>query len=502
MLVCTKCKSFSHADCYEVSDLNIEHVCGSCAIREKVECTNNKVKDFMMKENKTKQEHSDFAFNLMLRRSMNAILREDFKSVQPGTSPTTEFMRLRFGMSSSYASKIVLYLVQHGYIVFFGGFKMDENRIKSFLYPNHTSEIPGVEEVEDGISKHEGCKPIVKESKNGGVGVKNTKPRNPIVFSPDSLGHKELNVVINTGMEKEAVMNDQLEKTLNTDKTEGEDSQDPIEGNSQMFNFTDSYSNNFKKKFIWPSRFLERESRRKDEPIDPIGVDQIGKNSKRAFFGQILESAGPRLNSIEKNGFNLVFTVGKNGESIQVWAFGEEKEIVELSKLIIQDKYMVFWNYEVFMKTSNKLPSTSEWSVKIPPRARNLATVMVTRRYEDPEKSNGEQIEKFSERFSQSVDRKPVSKKTEHSSKTKSKFKEDRSQTRMDKYLKEIDDNLALSTSSFGSERSLTPSTRDSTRSPSFTTETRRKRPIDSDTDTSVNRVSTRSSKRLASSSE
>ena len=67
-----------------------------------------------------------------------------------------------------------------------------------------------------------------------------------------------------------------------------------------MFNFTDSYSNNFKKQFIWPSKFLERESRRKDEPIDPIGVDQISKNSNRAFFGQILESAGPRLNSSEK----------------------------------------------------------------------------------------------------------------------------------------------------------------------------------------------------------
>ena len=164
------------------------------------------------------------------------------------------------------------------------------------------------EEEEDGISKHEGCKPIVKESKNGGVGAKNTKPQIPIVFTPDSLGQKELNVGINTGTEKEAVMNDQLEETLNTDKTEGEDSQDPIEGSSQSFNFTDSYSNNFKKKFIWSSRFLERESRRKD--------------------------------------------------------------------------------------------------------------------------------------------RKPVSKKTEHSSKMKSKFKEDRSQTRMDKYLKEIDDNLALSTSS------------------------------------------------------
>ena len=137
---------------------------------------------------------------------------------------------------------------------------MDENRIKSFLYPNHTSEMPVVEVLEDGISEPEGCKPIVKESKNGGVGVENTKPRNPIVFSPDSLSQKELNVVIITGKEKEAVLNDLLEKTLNTDKTEEEDSLDPVEGSSQMFDFTDSYSNNFKKKFIWPSIFLERES--------------------------------------------------------------------------------------------------------------------------------------------------------------------------------------------------------------------------------------------------
>jgi len=141
----------------------MEHVCGSCTIREKVECTNNKVKEFMMKENKTKQEHSDFAFNLMLRRSMNAILREDFKSVQPGTSPTTEFLRLRFGMSSSYTSKIVLYLVQHGYIVFFGGFKM-----------------------------------VVLELRLLNHGIQ--------LFSP--LIQKELNVVINTGVEKESVLNE------------------------------------------------------------------------------------------------------------------------------------------------------------------------------------------------------------------------------------------------------------------------------------------------------
>ena len=30
---------------------------------------------------------------------------------------------------------MVLYLVQHGYIAFFGGFKVDEDKIKRFLYP-------------------------------------------------------------------------------------------------------------------------------------------------------------------------------------------------------------------------------------------------------------------------------------------------------------------------------------------------------------------------------
>ena len=162
---------------------------------------------------------------------------------------------------------------------------------------------------------------------------------------------------------------------------------------------------------------------------------------------------------------------------------------------------MVFWSYEVFMKTSNKIPSTSEWSIKIPPRARNFATVMVTRKYEDPEKSNGELLEKFS----QSVNRKPVQKKTEHSSKSKSKFKNDRSQPKMHRYLTEVDDNLALSTSSFGSEISSTPSTRESTLSPPYTRGSRRKRAINSDSDSSSNprsTHSTRSSKRIATSSD
>ena len=62
------------------------------------------------------------------------------------------------------------------------------------------------------------------------------------------------------------------------------------------------------------------------------------------------------------------------------------------------------------------------------------------------------------------------------------------------RHLTEVDDNLALSTSSFGSEIS-------STLSPLYTRGSRRKRTIDSDTDSSSNPRSTHStcsSKRMA----
>ena len=75
---------------------------------------------------------------------------------------------------------------------------------------------------------------------------------------------------------------------------------------------------------------------------------------------------------------------------------------------------MVFWNYEVVSKTSNKVTSTSEWAIKIAPKRRDFATVKVTRKYVDPSKAHGEQIEKFSEKFNQSASRKPMIRKKEH----------------------------------------------------------------------------------------
>ena len=129
----------------------------------------------------------------------------------------------------------------------------------------------------------------------------------------------------------------------NTGELEGVLPEDMVEaGCSYNPDYKDSYSNVFKKHFIFPTRFLERETRKENEPMEAMEVSAIGKNSKRAFFGQILESAGPRLNSSEQVGYNLVFSVGKNGESIQVWSFGTENKIKELSKCIVVDSYMVF----------------------------------------------------------------------------------------------------------------------------------------------------------------
>ena len=119
---------------------------------------------------------------------------------------------------------------------------------------------------------------------------------------------------------------------------------------------------------------------------------------------------------------------------------------------------MVFWNYEVVAKTSNKVSSTSEWAIKIAPKRRDFATVKVTRKYVDPSKAHGEQIEKFSEKFNQSASRKPVTRKKEHNFSQKTGLKTDSSQQKILRYLQGFDEGLTLSTSSFGSGHSSSSS--------------------------------------------
>ena len=500
MIVCLKCMRFSHAECYEVSDIEVKHTCGTCAVKEGINCTSMKVKSFIEKSNKTQKDHSTFAFSLMLRRVLNSVLKEEYKSTQPGLEPGIEFLKIRFNMSTSYANKMAFHLVQYGYVKFFGGFEVDTDRIKQFLYPV-IEEITVEDHEELGSDDPKEITPKVKESKNGGKGAKNKGARKTITFTPDK-NEEETEVSLisgEVGDEDKVNVFTENEKTGNSTTNGEADIEELGEGSSTNPDFTDSFSNSFTKQFLWPSRFLERETRKQGEPVEPIEVGQIGKHSKRAFYGQILESTGPRLNSKEKVGYNLLFSVGRNGESIQVWSFGTEEEIVNLSKLIVEDKYMVFWSYEVFPKNSNKIESSSDWSVKIQPKSRNFAPVKVTRKYvnpEDanPENANGEDIEKFSEQFTQVSNRKPVQRKKEHSSKQKKDFKSDPSQMKIHRFLSVNDDNIQLSTSPFGSNQSTS-----SHDSPTCSTERRslrkRKSPADStDRESSTNSNTSRRS--------
>ena len=388
MIVCLECKRFSHAECYGVSDIEVKHICGTCAKKKSIQCTSDNVKEFIEKENKRQKDHSNFAFGLMLRRVLNSILKEEYKSTQPGLEPGVNFLRIRFGMSTSYANKMALHLVQNGYVNFFGGFKVDNNRIKQFLYPENGNEDQELLIVNDSRA----ITPPIKESKNGGVGAKNRGTRKEITFTPDRYEEQETEVaLVSTEKEKEDTPNDPNDSNDETERSRNrEDYEDLGEGSSRNPNFTDSFQKLYKKQFLWPSRFLERETRRQGEPVEPIEVGNIGKHSKRAFYGQILESSGPRLNSKEKIGYNIVFSVGRNGESVQVWSFGTEEEIINLSKLIVEDKYMVFWSYEVFPKNSNKIETTSDWCVKIQSKSRNSAPVIVTWKYVNSEDEPGE----------------------------------------------------------------------------------------------------------------
>jgi len=107
MLLCSTCANFSH-----VVEINIKHICGSCAIKNDVNCTNEKDKKFMEIQEKKQKDHPEFLFNLMLRRVISSILKEEYKSTQPCTQPGVDFLKVRFNMSSSYAGKMV-YCVRH-----------------------------------------------------------------------------------------------------------------------------------------------------------------------------------------------------------------------------------------------------------------------------------------------------------------------------------------------------------------------------------------------------
>ena len=433
MIVCVICESYSHADCYGITDISIQHVCGPCFAKTNRPCSNAEIGRFVKKPNKTRKEHSSFAFNLMVRRTLTSIVKEEYKSSQPGLEPGEIFLQLRFGMSTSYSSKVLFFLVKQGFVNFYNGFSADEDRIVSFLHgpSNDPGFLTSETEISLGPDGSSNANPVVLNL-DCTIGVtKKSGPRTQNISqgfensSPDPLVH-QANSVCDSGSLPSPFGSSSRAATPESTYVSGEV-------------FEDSFSGKFQKHFLWPTRFLDRETRKENEPLEPMEVWEVGKNSRRPFYGQILETAGPRLNSQTLVGWNLVFTVGRSGESVQVWSFGTETEIGHLSELIQPDSYMVFWQYSVSAKTSNKLKATSDWCVKIPPSTTKFGVVRVTRKYIRPEDANGENLEKFSEKFKPSPPTKAVQKKKEHRFEEKQLMKTDRSQPKIDSFLKDVD---------------------------------------------------------------
>ena len=99
---------------------------------------------------------------------MKAILNEDYKSVQPGLAADENFLRLRFLLSLSYASCILLHLVKDGAIILYGGFQYDWKRILHLLSlikgspPPQTPTTPP--RFSSSSATHSGSRSILKHT--------------------------------------------------------------------------------------------------------------------------------------------------------------------------------------------------------------------------------------------------------------------------------------------------------------------------------------------------
>ena len=61
MLLCKTCDRFSHAECYRTDDLAKEHICGGCAVKTGVNCSNPEIQNsYLCRIKLKKRKQSSF----------------------------------------------------------------------------------------------------------------------------------------------------------------------------------------------------------------------------------------------------------------------------------------------------------------------------------------------------------------------------------------------------------------------------------------------------------
>ena len=126
MVKCISCGEFSHGTCYRAK-VSEKFECAGCSIKQGRDCRTHEIDTYYKKKHRSHRDKHDFVFQLNRRRVLKSILNLEFINCQPGKEP--EFMKIRFGFSSSYAAKITLDLVKCGLINIFGGFSFDGGKI-------------------------------------------------------------------------------------------------------------------------------------------------------------------------------------------------------------------------------------------------------------------------------------------------------------------------------------------------------------------------------------
>ena len=77
------------------------------------------------------------------------MLNQEYAACQPGVELSTEFLKLRFGFSSSYSARITLDLVKNQFVNFFDGFNFNSERIMKELGLLDEEEIEGLQRETD-----------------------------------------------------------------------------------------------------------------------------------------------------------------------------------------------------------------------------------------------------------------------------------------------------------------------------------------------------------------
>ena len=127
MVKCVGCGNFSHGICYGLP-IEAKHTCFSCS-KPGTMFGNPEITEHYKKKHRERHDKQSFVFKLNKRRVLKSILNQEFLLCQPGKEPTIEFLKIRFGFSSSYASRISLQIVNEGFIKFYGGFSFDGGKI-------------------------------------------------------------------------------------------------------------------------------------------------------------------------------------------------------------------------------------------------------------------------------------------------------------------------------------------------------------------------------------